>query len=123
MKEILAWSDIDTIKDDNIKKYMFQTKRKATQKQEPWDFKNWGYWAIIDDWSELEQPLVGTYFMLPNLSQGLLNQLEIFEEKFGVCELLFLLNNEFGISLVMKESIIPFAYKQKFKSYEYKEAS
>ena len=111
MKEILNWRDIDTITDEKIKRYMLITKEKATKQQKPWDFKNWGYWVTIDEWGELEKPLIGTHFSLPSISQGLLNHLEIFEEHFGVCEMVFLLDNDFGISLVMQDSIIPYFEK------------
>lgn len=123
MIEILAWSDIDSIKDENIKKYMFLTKERATKQQKPWDFKNWGYWVIIDNWDELQKPLNGTHFTLPSLSQGLLNHLEIFEEKFEVCEMVYLLNNDFGISLVIEDKLIPSNYKNILRNYEYKEVS
>lgn len=107
MKEILAWNDIDTIKDENIKKYMLQTKQKATQQQKPWDFKNWGYWVIIDSWSELEKRLVGTHFTLPSIKQGLLHKLELFEEHYGVCEMVYLLDTDFAIGFVIQSHKIP----------------
>lgn len=117
MKEILLWNDIDLIEDEKIKKYMFDTKEKATKQQKPWDFKNWGYWVILDSWEELQKPLQGKHFTLPSLSQGLLNHLEIFEEKFEVCEMVYLLNNDFGISLVLQESIIPTDILQQLREY------
>lgn len=119
MTEILNWSDIETIEDEAIKNYMLYTKQRATKQQKPWDFKNWGYWIIIDTWEELEKPLIGIHFTLPTIQQGLLNQIEIYEEKFGVVELVFLLNNDFGISLVLKEKTIPEFEHQALKAYKY----
>lgn len=107
MLEIRKWEDIEKIEDEEIKKYMLQTKKRAMEQQKPWDFENWGYWIILENWEKLEEPIKGTHFSIPTLKQGLLNQLELFEENLNVCEMVYLVDTDFCVSLVIRTSAIP----------------
>lgn len=106
MVEILAWEDIEKIQDPQVKKYLEYTKQKVSRHLKPWNFKDWGYWVVIEQKEELEKPFISTKYTLPPLKESLIDNLELYEKKDGVCELLLMLDNDFGISLVMKEEFL-----------------
>lgn len=106
MLEILAWEDIEKVKDTAVKQYLYDTKERAEKDQAPWNFKEWGYWVVIKTREELEKDLTGSMFSLPSIKTGLLNNLVLYEQKYGVNELVVMLDNDFGICFIIKDEYL-----------------
>jgi len=82
-----------------------------------WNFRENGHWIIIDDITELESPLKGTNFELNSLDDGLFENIEAVELKNGVYELIFLLGNEFGVGVLVRQGDVKEDYKNYLESY------
>lgn len=117
MLEILAWEDIEKVEDKAVKQYLYDTRERAEKEQAPWNFEEWGYWVVMEECKELEQTIIGKYFLLPSLKEGLLNQVEVVEEKFGVYEILILSANDFGIGLLVKKEVLCKNCIENFEKY------
>jgi len=118
MVEILAWEDIKKVQDPQVKKYLEYTKQKVSRHLKPWNFKDWGYWVVIEQKEELEKPLKGTYFSLPSLKEGLLDNLEVYEERYGISELLIMLDNDRGIGLLIKNEHLTGFEKEALETFK-----
>jgi hypothetical protein len=66
---------------------------------------------IIDNFEELNVPIIFNGLTLPSIKDGLFERLELIEERFGVYELVVLLDNDFGIGLLIQSIEVPERYK------------
>lgn len=106
MLEILAWEDIEKVEDKAVKQYLYDTRERAEKDQAPWNFKEWGYWVVIETKEELEKDLKGSMFTLPSIKRGLLDNMVLYEQKYNVNELLVMIDNDFGISFLVKNEYL-----------------
>lgn len=111
MKIIQSWDQIHDL-DEPFKSYLIQTKEKIPNSDE-WDFNHWGYWIIIDRLEELNDSISLNHFTLPSIHNGLLDRLELVEERYGVYELVVLLDNDFGVGLLICSEKISDAFRTK----------
>lgn len=109
MKLIRSWDQLDGL-DEPFKTYLTHTKSIIPNSDE-WDFNHWGYWIIIDRFGELNESINLNNFTLPSIHDGLMNRLELVEERYGVYELVMLRDNDFGIGLLIQSTEVPQHYK------------
>jgi hypothetical protein len=116
MVEIHSWEQVEALQNSPFKKYLLHTRIRT--QQEPWDFQNWGSWVIVEKFEMLHETIRGTHFMLPSIEEGLFDGLELVEKRFGVYELLFLLDTDFGVSLLLLDTEdVPEAYRTILNSH------
>lgn len=113
MRTIQSWDQLNDL-DEPFKTYLKHTKSIIPNSDE-WDFTHWGYWIIIDRFEELNDPISLNRFTLPSIHDGLMDQLELVEERFGVYELVVLRDNDFGIGLLIQSIAVPQQYKTIFE--------
>ena len=100
------------------KEYLSFTKTRIPN-SETWDFTHWGCWIILESFEELYLPLkINNIYTLPSIQEGLLAQIELIEEHFGVYEIVVLLDNDFGVGILIQESKIPQQYKENLERYK-----
>jgi hypothetical protein len=113
MKTIQSWKQLNDL-DKPFKAYLTYAK-SIIPSSDAWDF-NWGYWIIIERFEELNEPIILNGLTLPSINDGLFDRLELIEERFGVYELVVLLDNDFGIGILICNKIIPDSYRLSFNS-------
>jgi hypothetical protein len=106
---------VEELPKSSFKTYLLHTRTRT--QQEPWDFQNWGSWVIVEKFEILHETIRGTHFTLPSIENGLFDSLELVEERFGVYELLFLIDTDFGVSLLVCAAGTPEAYRRIFNSH------
>jgi len=111
MKIIQSWEQLNDL-DEPYKSYLIHTK-SIIPSSDAWDF-NWGYWIIIERFEELNEPIILNGLTLPSIKDGLFERLELIEEQFRVHELVVLLDNDFGVSLLLCDKITPDSYRLSF---------
>jgi hypothetical protein len=109
MRTVQSWDQLTNL-DEPFKTYLTHSKSIIPNSDE-WDFTHWGYWIIIDNFEELNKPIILNGLTLPSIKDGLFERLELIEERFGVYELVVLLDNDFGVGLLICTEIIPDAYR------------
>jgi hypothetical protein len=115
MKIIQSWNQIDKL-NEPYKSYLTHTKSMIPS-SDAWDF-NWGYWIIIERFEELNEPIILNRFTLPSINNGLLDRLELIEERFGVYELVVLLDNDFGIGILVQSIEVPEWYRAMLEEWK-----
>jgi hypothetical protein len=105
MIEILNRDDIYNIKNSAIREYLKNTIQNLSPEfHMPQD----GYFVVIENFEELTQnPISLTHCILPSIYDGLIDNIEVVHQENNIIEIIFIINNEFSISLVMFSSILP----------------
>lgn len=116
MITIQSWDQIDNL-NEPYKSYLTHTKSMIPS-SDAWDFKHWGYWIIIERFEELTEAIILNGLTLPSIHNGLFNRLELIEERFGVYELVMLLDNDFGIGVLLTATDVPKQYQALFERYK-----
>ena len=117
MQIIQGWEQMDSLPSP-YKEYLSFTKTRIPN-SETWDFTHWGCWIILESFEELYLPLkINNIYTLPSIQEGLLAQIELIEEHFGVYEIVVLLDNDFGVGILIQESKIPQQYKENLERYK-----
>lgn len=116
MRTVQSWDQLNDL-DEPLKTYLTHTKSIIPNSDE-WDFTHWGYWIIIDRFEELNEPICLNHFILPSIHDALLDRLELVEERYGVYELVVLLDNDFGIGLLIQSIEVPQHYKTLFEEWK-----
>lgn len=105
MLEILHRDDINKIQDILLKEYIIYSLNRL-----PDDFilPEYGYFIIIENFSELESnPIKFSHCELPSVNDDFFDEIELIEVKNDIVEVLFIIHNDFAISLVFYLSILP----------------
>ncbi len=116
MIELLNKGDVSLIKNPALKEYAIYSFDRL-----PSDFvyPNYGYFIIIEHFDELlKNPLPFTKCQLPSFNDGLLNYMELVELKEGILEVLILVDNDFGVSLILESKIVPTESLDKLLQYQ-----
>ena len=115
MIEILNKSDINKVKDQELKDYLDYSFKRLP---ENFDYPNDGYFVII----ETSQELIGediqlTNTQIPSLNTGLYDGINMVEAKDEIMEVLIFLDNDLSISLILKTTILSSTHRNKLKGY------
>jgi hypothetical protein len=103
MIEILQRDDYSQVQDEKLKSYLTYSFQRL-----PKDFQypEYGYFVIIEDIKEIEKPLTLTTYIISPLQIEFFEYVELVEEKDGVVEIVLLLDNDFGVSLMIRRDIL-----------------
>lgn len=104
MIEILNIDDINKICDPNIKKYL---EYSFDRLPDDYIYPDYGYFIVLDNIEELfsDTNLDLSFGSIKGLNDGLIDCFELMEEKYDVVELVFILDNDFGLSFIIKKDI------------------
>lgn len=116
MRTIQSWDQLNDL-DEPFKTYLIHTKSMIPSSDE-WDFTHWGYWIIIDRFEELNESIYLNRFTIPSIHDGLLDRLELIEERDGVHELVVLRDSDFGIGLLIQSIEVQERYQALFEGYK-----
>ena len=116
MIELLNKGDVSLIKNPALKEYATYSFERL-----PSDFvyPDHGYFIIIEQFDELLQnPLPFSKCKLPSFNDGLLDYIELVEQKEDILEVLVLVDNDFGVSLILESRIVPKEILDKLLQYQ-----
>lgn len=116
MIELLNQGDVSLINTPALKEYALYSFDRL-----PSDFvyPEHGYFIIIEHFDELLQnPLPFSKCQLPSFNDGLLNYIELVEQKVDVLEIVILVDNDFGVSLILESKIVPAEILDKLLQYQ-----
>lgn len=115
MIEILNKSDVEKIKEQEVRDYIDYSFKRLPQN---FDYPSDGYFVIIETFEEL----IGKYIQLsntqiPSLSTGLYDEINMVEIKDEIMEVLVFLDNDVSVSLILKTNTLPFTHQNKLKGH------
>ncbi|NBK99631.1 MAG: hypothetical protein EOM50_16770 [Erysipelotrichia bacterium] len=116
MIELLNQGDVSQIMNPALKEYATYSFERL-----PSDFiyPDYGYFVIIEHFDELLQnPLPFSKCKLPSFNEGLLDYIELVEQKKDVLEVVILADNDFGVSLILESKIVPKEILDKLLHYQ-----
>lgn len=116
MIELLNKGDVSLIMNPALKEYATYSFERL-----PSDFvyPEYGYFIIIEHFDELLQnPLPFSKCKLPSFNDGLLDYIELVEQKGDILEIVILVNNDFGVSLILESKIAPKEILDKLLQYQ-----
>lgn len=116
MIELLNKGDVSLIKNPALKEYAIYSFERL-----PSDFvyPEYGYFIIIEHFEELlKNPIPFSKCKLPSFNDGLLDYIELVEQKGDVLEVVILANNDFGVSLILESKIVPKEILDKLLHYQ-----
>lgn len=116
MIELLEKGDVSLIHNPALKEYATYSFERL-----PSDFvyPEYGYFIIIEHFDELLQnPLPFSKCKLPSLNDGLFEYIELVEQKGDILEIVILVNNDFGVSLILESKIVPKEILDKLLQYQ-----
>lgn len=115
MIEILHRSDIEKIVDDRIKDYLLYSFLRLP---EDYIYPDYGYFVVIESIKDLESDLIKlSTISLPNIENGLFDDIELVEIQDEIIELVILYDNDFGVSLIIPMEILGDIHQETLKSY------
>jgi len=110
MIEILDKTDIHKVHDKELKDYLIYSLNRLPN---DFEYPEYGSFIIIENIDELKRnPIKFKTCELQSLENSLLDDIEIVEIKDDVIEIVFIIHNDFGVSLICKKEI--------FSTYELK---
>jgi hypothetical protein len=116
MIELLNKGDVSLIKNPALKEYTLYSFDRL-----PSDFvyPEYGYFIIIEQFDELlNSPLPLSKCRLPSFNDGLFHYIELIEQKENVLEIVILVDNDFGVSLILESKIVPTEILDKLLQYQ-----
>jgi len=116
MIELLNKGDVSLIKNPALKEYAIYSFDRL-----PSDFvyPEYGYFIIIEHFDELlKSPLLFSKCQLPSFNDGLFEHIELIEQKGDVLEIVILVDNDFGVSLILESKIVPKEILNKLRQYQ-----
>jgi len=115
MIEILNKSDINKVKDQELKDYLDYPFKRLS---ENFDYPIDGYFVIIETFEELIGECINlTNTQIPSLNTGLYDEINMVEMKDEIIEVLVFLDNDVSVSLILKMNILPSTHQNKLKEY------
>lgn len=105
MVEILSKDDIQKV-DAVLQEYL---EYSFARLYEGYQYPEYGYFIVIEKFQELLHPLNIKEYHIPSISNAAFfkRYIELVEIHKGIVEIVLLLDNDFGVSLIMKEAILP----------------
>ncbi len=117
MKSIQSWEQLADL-EEPYKTYLTETKKRIPN-SDAWNFTEWGYWIIIERFEELYLPLkINSIYTLLSIREGLLKKIELIEEHFGVCEIVVLLDNDFGVGILFRTDKISDLFRKIIETHK-----
>lgn len=116
MIELLNKGDVSLINNPALKEYALYSFERL-----PSDFvyPEYGYFIIIEQFDELlKSPLPFSKCKLPSFNDGLLDYIELVEQREGILEVLILFDSFFGVSLILESKIVPKEILDKLLKYQ-----
>jgi hypothetical protein len=116
MIELLNKGDISLIKNPALKEYAIYSFDRL-----PSDFvyPEHGYFIIIEHFDELlKNPLPFSKCQLPSFNDSLFEHIELIEQKENVMEIVILVDNDFGVSLILESKIVSKEILDKLLQYQ-----
>lgn len=116
MIELLSKSDVSLIANPALKEYaLFSFERLPSD----YIYPDYGYFIVIENFEELlHNPLPFLKCKLPSINDGLFDYVELVEQKEGIFEVVILVDNDFGISLILESKILPNEILDKLLQYQ-----
>lgn len=116
MIELLSKSDVNLIANPALKDYaLFSFERLPSD----YIYPDYGYFIVIENFEELlHNPLPLSKCKLPSINDGLFDYIELVEQKEGILEIVILVDNDFGVSLILESKIIPIEILDKLLEYQ-----
>ena len=115
MIEILNKSDINKVKDQELKNYLDYSFKRLP---ENFDYPNDGYFVIIENQDEIKsKPIKLSNCTLNSLDEDLYDDINMVEIKDGIIEVLVFLDNDVNVSFVMVEEILDKDIRKKLQEY------
>ena len=116
MIELLSKSDVNLIANPALKEYALYSFERLPS---DYIYPDYGYFIVIEYFEELLQnPLPFSKCKLPSINDGLFDYIELVEQKEGILEIVILVDNDFGVSLILESKIIPKATLSKLLEYQ-----
>ena len=117
MIEILKPEDVDKVQHEKLKSYLDYSFKKL-----PDDFiyPEYGYFVIIESMEELQkEPVKLTLCQLPSIEEkAFFDFIEVVEQRYDVIEIVFIIHNDFGVSLIIKEEHLSDALLNRLQKYK-----
>lgn len=104
MIEILNKKDIEKVKDEKIKNYLYQSFDRL-----PHDFiyPKYGYFIIIENLQEIKNNSIDlSIATLNSFDDGLYSDINMVEIIDGIVEILVFIDNDVSVSLIMLEDVL-----------------
>ncbi len=115
MIEILNKSDINKVKDQELKNYLDYSFKRLP---ENFDYPNDGYFVIIENQDEIKSKSIKlSNCTLNSLDEDLYDDINMVEIKDGIIEVLVFLDNDVNVSFIMLENILDLEIMQKLQEY------
>ena len=116
MIEILNKSDINKVKDQELKDYLDYSFKRLP---ENFDYPNDGYFVIIETFKELIGECINlTNTQIPSLNTGLYDEINMVEIKDEIIEVIVFLDNDVSVSLILKTNILSTTDKARLLTYQ-----
>jgi hypothetical protein len=120
MIEILQRQNVHKIQDIQLKEYIQYSLDRLSN---DFELPECGYFVVIENYDELKQnPIQLTYCVLPSIeNEDFINSIEIVETSKNqeIIEIIFILNNDFSISLVLHNNILPSTIKNRLLEFSF----
>lgn len=116
MIELLSKSDVNLIANPALKEYaLFSFERLPSD----YIYPDYGYFIVIENFEELLlNPLPFSKCKLPSINDGIFDYIELVEQKEGILEVVILVDNDFGVSLILESKILPQVILDKLLEYQ-----
>lgn len=106
MVPIYGKEDIELV-DDPILRAGLQTE--FNRLPDDYEYPAYGYFIVIESLEELQHPIPLEHYSLSHTPEPLSDYVEMIEEFDGYCQVVFILEADFGIALFVKDSIVSYA--------------
>ncbi len=115
MIEILNKSDINKVKDQELKNYLDYSFKRLP---ENFDYPNDGYFVIIENQDEIKSKAIKlSNCILNSLDEDLYDDINMVESKDGIIEVLVFLDNDVNVSFIMNEKILQESVRDRLLKY------
>ena len=116
MIEILNKSDVNKVKDQELKDYLDYSFKRLP---ENFDYPIDGYFVMIETFEELIGECINlTNTQIPSLNTGLYDEINMVEIKDEIMEVLVFLDNDVSVSLILKTNILSTTDKARLLTYQ-----
>ncbi|MCG3717797.1 hypothetical protein L5F50_01250 [Aliarcobacter butzleri] len=115
MIEVFNKLDIEKIKNDRLKEYLYMSfDRLPSEYNYPED----GYFIVLENFEEIQSEVINlTIGTLNGFDNGLYSSINMVEMQNGIIEILIFIDNDINVSFIMLESILNKHFLDSLRDY------
>lgn len=115
MIEVLSKNDVSNISNEKSRDFLISCFDRLPKE---FFYPKDGYFILVEDFNELlfESIKIGNV-VLPSFENGLYEYISMVEVENDYMEILLLLDNDFGVSLILLKNTIPNTHNEELKKF------